>query len=125
MKKIILVVTCLTFLAACEPPGPSQYLLGMMQYQNQTEEKVIDDLGPPDKDYEIDGVKYLTYTKATQQIYNPTPDYGYGFDPRSGVAIRNHFGGDDVATVATYRCDVFFAIRNKRVTKVGHRGNAC
>jgi hypothetical protein len=124
MKRLIPATLCLFLLAACEPPGPSQYLLGMQQYQNQTEEKVIDDLGPPDRNYEIDGVKYLTYTKATQQIFSPQPTFAYGIDPRSGVGVGQSFNNDP-ATVETFRCDVFFAIKNKRVIKVGHRGNAC
>ena len=121
MKKLVSLSVLL--LTACAAPGPSQYLLGIEQYQGASEGKLINDLGPPDKTYEVDGIKYLTYTKATQQIYNSGPSYGYGIEPRSGVLFNQGFG--DTATVQTYRCDVFFAIKNKQVTKVGHRGNAC
>jgi hypothetical protein len=124
MQKALPLIALLLSISACAPSGPSQYLLGMMQYQGASEAKLVDDLGPPDKTYEVDSTKYLTYTKATQQIYNPAPNYGYGVEPRSGVLFSQQFGGD-VATVQTYRCDVFFAIKNKQVTKVGHRGNAC
>jgi hypothetical protein len=125
MKKFLFAMTGLLFLAACGTPGPSQYLAGMMEYQGQAEQKLVADLGTPDKNYEIDGVRYLTYTKTTQPITSPTSAYsGLGFDRRRGFAPPQNFGNDP-AMADSFNCDVIFTVKNKRVTKVDHRGNSC
>ncbi len=114
-------------LVACRT-GPSQYVTDMQVYQGTSEASLIDALGPPDNQYTVEGVKYLTYSKVSQQIY-PTNSGGFGVGTglyRNGGGV---FASQDFATrnasIQTYRCDVFFAIRNKRVDKIGHRGEAC
>lgn len=119
---IRLLPLLLIFLLASCASGPSEYVLTMMQYQNATETQLIDALGPPDRVYETGGTKYLTYTKATQRIYQTGPSFGYDAYGRN-IGFGQNFGKD--AAIQTWRCDVFFAIRNHRVTKVGYRGNVC
>ena len=98
----------------------------MQSYQGASEAQLIDALGPPDNQYQVDGVKYLTYSKVSQQIY-PTGGTNIGvggWNHGGGVFVDQGFGGRS-ASIQTSRCDVFFSIVNKRVNKVGHRGNDC
>jgi hypothetical protein len=118
MRKFLLIGFTL-LLTACVSSGPSDYLLGMLQYQGQSEAQLVDNLGPPDRTYEVAGTKYLSYTKASTQVFTDHPDYGlYGRD--IGFSHSTDYGN-----IQTFRCDVFFAIRNNHVVKIGHRGNAC
>lgn len=109
-------------LSACAG-GPSAYLMSMQRFQGASEAALVDSLGPPDNVYEVDGVKYLTYSKTTTQSYPSGPVYG-GVYGRNGVWVEQSFGTPG-ANVSVYRCDVFFALRNRVVQKIGHRGNAC
>jgi len=122
MRFILSTLLCF-LLSACVDTGPSRYWLSMQQYQNQSEETLIHALGPPDSSYELDGTRYLTYTKATQQVYSSSGFYGGAGFYNGGFGMEHGFGDD--ATVQTWRCDVIFAVRNHRVINIGQRGNAC
>lgn len=124
MKTFFAIVFAALFLGACQS-GPSQYVLDMQRYQGASEAELIDALGPPVNSYEVDGVKYLTYSQAKQYAYdNDTSGVGAGaWRGGGGMWVNQSFGNS--VSVQTYRCDVFFAIHNSRVDKVGHRGNAC
>lgn len=112
---------CLSLLAACTT-GPSRYVTDMQRFQGATEAQLVDTLGPPDSSYEVGGTRYLSYAKTSQRMVQTGPSYGVGMGT-GNVMLGQGFGND--ARIYTDRCDVFFAIRNHRVIKVGHRGNAC
>jgi hypothetical protein len=120
--KRLLPFTFFILLSACAT-GPS-YVETMMGYQGKTEAELVDALGPPERVYDVNGTRYLSYSRVSQQRYASDPEYGagvaYGHDD---LFMSERFG--DNATFETWRCDVFFALRNHRVVKIGYRGNAC
>lgn len=131
MNKIFALIASVFLLSSCAS-GPSQYWLDMQQYQGASEAQLIDALGPPDNQYTVDNMKYLTYSKISQQSY-PTGGGGSGisfgvgsggYHRNTGTWVGQEFG-DRTTSVQTFRCDVFFAIRAKHVVKIGKRGNSC
>jgi hypothetical protein len=125
--RFILPLIVLGTLAGCAS-GPSEHMLKMQSYQDASEAKLIDELGPPDRQYDVDGTRYLSYTKSTAYTYrsgNPSFGIGGGTYERGGGVFSGVTFGDDHDAVDVRRCDTFFAIKNKRVSKVGFRGNAC
>jgi hypothetical protein len=124
MKKF-LAIGFVLLLAACAGEGHSSYVAGMQKYQSASEKQLVTALGPPDQSYEVDGTKYLTYSKTEQYVDNPDPTYGIGGGGvygGNGVFVNQGFG---TGRVQNWRCDVFFIIRNHKVDNIGHRGNSC
>jgi hypothetical protein len=125
MKRFTAIVLTALSLIACQS-GQSKYWQDMQRFQGATEAALIDALGPPDNQYTVEGVKYLSYSKTSQYTYNnDAPNFGVGtgvYRHGGGIWMDHDFGN---SSTQVYRCDVTFRIRKGIVDNIGRRGNDC
>ena len=114
MKKIILFFL-LSFLVSCATA--EKFKRQMDHSLGMSEKEIIKRLGPPDKVFEYDNQRFLTYYYGSQG-YVPATAFtnynGYG-------STTNVYGG-----YTTYNyCNVTFTIENKTVVEWRSEGNSC
>ncbi|MEA2740417.1 MAG: hypothetical protein QOH05_3724 [Acetobacteraceae bacterium] len=76
-------------------------------------------MGAPNRSYETDGVKFLTYEDRRVEIVPGSPFYGPGpFGPFG-------YGGGFPPTAMNLACDTTFTVAGGIVRAFSLRGNAC
>lgn len=125
MKKYAFIAAALAFLAACATEIDTKYVTAMDSYVGQSETRLIEGMGVPDKVYKLDrGTKVVTYTSKAQRYVG-----GPGFDMCLG-GFDNHFGysacrGNYPSRIIPEYCDINFNIAGGKVTSWSQKGNSC
>ncbi|WP_298282873.1 hypothetical protein [Acidocella sp.] len=111
MMPLLMVMT----LAGCaREPGLQARMRG---YVGQPEQKLVQELGVPDKQIAVNGYEYLAYVRADTQF---EPDISGPIWGPYGMPMM--VGPDDVVV---WRCEITFAVQNAKVLGVAFKGNAC
>jgi hypothetical protein len=105
-----------TTLAAAGCATEEKYAAQAQSWVGRPESELLANWGAPDRSYEADGAKYLTYTR---QSLITTGDY---YDPwYSGYRYRGY--GAPRTSVGS--CETTFVVANGSVRRVSYRGNDC
>ena len=118
MKKLLYVglLASVTLLTSCA--SQQDYLNSLQAYNGLPERALIEKFGVPDRTYEVDGRKYLSFvTKRTN--YYPAQTGVYG----SNVYDRRVFStGVSSSTYQVTECENTFVIYKGVVENSGYKG---
>jgi hypothetical protein len=121
MKRLLICVMAAFVLAGCAATNPNKaandrYDETMKLFLGESESFVVNIWGPPDRVYELDGVKYLKYS-SYRTVAVPAP-------MQVSAPSYNRFmmyGGGS----ASVSCDNTFKIKNDIVVSINYHGNGC
>lgn len=118
-------------LAACAGPDAGAFDQRMATYVGGPEERLIQDLGVPQRVYEADGRRFLQFQTASAPASSVSPSLGIGIGGGSGgwgrggvgggLGLGFGFGGGSVPEF----CAVTFEVRDSRVLNFDRRGDGC
>ncbi|SON58014.1 hypothetical protein HDIA_4473 [Hartmannibacter diazotrophicus] len=87
-------------------------------YQGWSEQQLVNDMGPPDNVYVLDGTRYLSwYTQKTRY----RPGFGGYFGDRNGLFIGPSYGG----YAYSVSCKTTFLVKRSKVVGFDLQGNGC
>ncbi len=92
-------------------------------YVGKTENHLVAAEGIPSSSYELDGTKYLTYSKSESGVIPGTPARA-NTNYINGKAYTTMVGGSP-AIGYTNTCSVTFTVVNKVITGYTYKGNDC
>lgn len=121
MKRLLIYAVIGLALSGCAATNVNKaandrYDETMNLFLGESESFVLNIWGPPDRVYELDGVKYLKYS-SFRTVAVPAP-------MQVSAPSYNRFmmyGGGS----ASVSCDNTFKIRNGIVVSINYRGNGC
>jgi len=131
MKTLITAVALLFVLGGCA--SRADYEAFVATFVNRTEAELVRELGVPNRTYEVEGSRFLAYSRSRVDVidggYRPgwgAPGWGGpGWGPGYG---RRGWGGPgwyDPPVVRESSCETTFEVRDGRVIAWSVRGNAC
>lgn len=85
--------------------------------------KLVQQLGPPEKTYDVDGHKFLVY-QTSYNVNRPGRDPSYTTVVRGNTAYTTGTGGVTGGT-ATYSCSIIFESVNGKIMNTNYSGNGC
>jgi hypothetical protein len=116
MRRFVLLLPLL--LAACQT-GPSLQTR-MISFMGASESTLIQSLGVPDKQINVNGVSYFAYVRQRTQVLSTGPFWGGPYWwPYGG------FAGPVSSSVQVWSCETTFTIQNGKVVYVSFKGNDC
>lgn len=119
MKRpaLVLVFLALSLLAACQSTQQKEqeFLKQVSSWKGKSEKDLINQLGTPNRTYELSGTKYITYASLNYQT--------------TSLYCTNSFTGGRVSCnggeVLTLTCEVTFNIEKGIITGGSYKGNNC
>ena len=125
MRKSIALLVLPLALSACAT-GPSLQSR-MAAYTGASGQKLVEDLGVPDKQITVNGVQYFAYDRHHEQIQ---PDDFGSFGPYGGPFGGPFYGGGFYSAgfprnVEVFSCETTFMLKDDKVFNFTLRGNDC
>ena len=121
MKRFITVVSLYAFLAACATEAKYQETLNT--WLGSSEVALVQSWGPPDRVYELDGNRYVTYARGGT-TYLPGVAPSYQTTVIGNTAYTNAVGGM-APMVINQSCVTTFTVKNREIVDWRYEGNAC
>ena len=131
MRPLFIMLPLLA-LAGCAT-GPSLQSR-MAAYTGASGEKLVQDMGVPDKQISLNGVQYMAYVRQ-QSVVDPGPPiyfggfggpYGYGgFGGPFLGPVGGFYDAGPPASVMVWRCETTFKLQDDKVVGFTLRGNDC
>lgn len=115
---IPIVIGFLFILTGCVSKQEHEYILS--SWFGSTEKQLVDAWGVPTSFYELDGKRYLTYTKSSQSLVggtSPTTFYDY-----YGNAYTSP-GSPPI--LVTSNCTIIMVVENGLISEWKYEGNNC
>lgn len=115
---ILAAVAVVTILSACT--SQEEYLASLRQYNGLSEAAVIEKFGPPDRVYDVDGKRYISYISRSTTSEPDTTFYGgtYG----GGVGLGTGIGMGRGNRYRVRECENTFVIAKGVVERSGYKG---
>jgi hypothetical protein len=100
----------------------------MAAYIGDSTQSLVQNLGVPDKQITVNGVRYLAYVRHYQEIEPDDLAFGGGFGPYGGFygsPYGGFYGDPFPRQVNEYSCETTFLLKDDRVVSFSLRGNYC
>lgn len=112
-----LVLIAVLVVASCaDPAAVARHEAAMNAYVGQSELDLVHKLGVPSRSYDVDGRRFLAYSRRSIDVW-PGMSFG-GFGPFG-------YGGGVPPQVVQWACDTTFELVGGRVIGWQQRGNNC
>lgn len=121
LKRIAGLAMVALTLCSCATAG--KYEAKMRALKGHSEKELVSIWGPPDGVYELDGARYLTYSKSGS-FYIPGQSPTYTTTFFGNTASTNAYGGR-APMMISMNCSTTFTIEGGVVNHVRWEGNAC
>ena len=121
MRQLINIVSLCVLLAACATEAKYQEVLKTWMGLNEVE--LVNQWGPPDRVYELEGNRYITYVRGGT-AYLPGTSPSYQTRVIGNTAYTNPVGGVPPMIINT-SCVTTFTVQNGKITHWRYEGNAC